>query len=98
MGDVFINLKDPGARRTVRKRDAYTGCLLQSATWLPQPFQPAKKSEKSEENECSAYISWEESARSRVQKQSEADKVRPDWIVKVQSSPINPAENWAERP
>jgi hypothetical protein len=98
MGDVFINLKDPGARRTVRKRDAYARCLLQSATWIGQPFQPAKKSRRSEENECSAYISWEESTWSREEKQSKAGKVRPDQIGKVQSSPINLKEKWAERP
>ena len=41
-GDVFINLKDPGERRTVWTSDACPGDPGQSAGWIRQHFHPEK--------------------------------------------------------
>ena len=56
--DVFINLRDPRACRTVCERYAHGGGLLQSAEWIRQPFKPLKIRGKAVENECFAYILW----------------------------------------
>ena len=42
MRDVFINLRDPGARRTVRESDACPGDPGQSGRWIRQHFHPEK--------------------------------------------------------
>jgi hypothetical protein len=42
VGDVFINLKDPGERRTVWTSDACPGDPGQSGRWIRQQFQPEK--------------------------------------------------------
>jgi hypothetical protein len=57
-GDVFITLIDPPARRTDVRVYAPMRCLLQSAEWIRQTFQPLKFGGKAVENECSAYILW----------------------------------------
>ena len=42
VGDVFINLKDPGARRTVWTSDACPGDPGQSEVWIRHLFYPTK--------------------------------------------------------
>ena len=73
--DVFINLKDPGARRTVRESDACPGDPGQSGRWICQPSQPPKMGPKAVRNECSAYIYWGEGTLDRGAKTGMYDEM-----------------------